>query len=160
MLATNSLFNLSLVSTEGSSRNSGISAAGESPSPHAAFPGRRSRRRARSLARGRAAASEPHGSGPRRSALSADATQSQARPGHKSPPREQLPTKCGQPEARTNPSPHTTAPRESCLLRPRPNKARRHWRAAGGSAAAIGGAPRAGSISRGAERERGWRNAV
>ena len=78
---------------------------------------------------------------------------------HKAKPKADTKAPAGQvwpsaakPGVRTNPSPHTAARGEDSL-RPRPKKARRHWPAAGGSAAVIGGTPRAGSISRGALRE-------
>lgn len=149
MLATNSLFNFSFVRTEGSSRNSGISATSLPRSPRT--------RRAHSLPGGGAAlpppslptpAREQHRGAKKKKKKLAHTKQ---RPDTKAPEQNCGPSaaKIG---AHTNPSPHTTA-EEGSLLRPRPKIARRHWRAAAGSAPAIGGTPRAGSISRGALRE-------
>lgn len=91
MLATNSLFNLSLVRTEGSSRNSGIFGYGGSVPPSPRPLGRRSRRRARSLALarcccpGRGRRDPVPGAAPRGRAEVG--TQSRGRLRHKSPGR-------------------------------------------------------------------------
>ena len=154
LLATNSLFNFSFVRTEGSSRNSGISAAATNPLPRSPRT-RRSRRRARSSpgggVGGRATASESHSSRPglaTRSTAETRAHKAKPTPDTKAP-AEQAGPSAAKPGIRTNPSAHPTAKGEQ-PLRPRPKNERRHWPAAGGSAAVIGGTPRAGSISRGA----------
>lgn len=135
---------------------------GESPSPQPSHP--RSRRCACSLPEGgalpppsrTASAGEPRAGQTKTKTKLAHGKRSRSRT--QKPPEPNCGQSAAQSGARTNPSPHTTA-KERSLLRPRPKNARRHWPAAGGSAAAIGPAPRAGSISRGSC-ERWWKRSL